>query len=111
MSHITQLKADIQFMDEVLLNEALSSLGTTLDGTHAKSVVFKEGQIKNLTFISQGQEWIARADNWGMEQEYKILIRKIQTNYQMAAIRTIFKENHYNTTAFTKESTVIGRRY
>lgn len=111
MSHITELHADIKFTDETVLNEALRTMGKVLEGSRAKTLILDNpGAITNLQFLEKSGEWIARADNWGLETEYKTLITKVQTSYQLTGIARILKNKGYLTTQ-KGSNQVIGRRY
>ena len=111
MSHITELRANIKFTDETVLREALKTMGKVLEGSRAKTLILNDpGAINNLQFLEKSGEWIARADNWGLEAEYKTLINKVQTSYQLHAINKVFKKNRFITT-FHGTNLISGRRF
>lgn len=97
MSHITTVRCKVKFTDEKALIAALGTMGKTIQGTGAVSVVFttpQPGNITNLTFMRQGNEYQARADQWGNYPQYEALVGKIGQRYMESLTLDYITKNH-----------------
>ncbi len=83
MSHITTVKAKVRFTDPGALKSALEQFGKVIGGTGSMSVVLTTPLpgITSLSFMQQGTEWQARADQWGQYPEYEALVGRIGQQY------------------------------
>lgn len=96
MSHISTVKSKIHFTDKTALKSALEHFGAVIDGSGAISVVptIPIPAIPSLSFLKQGAEWVARADQWGDQARYEAFVGRIGQQYSKVLTQDFITKNH-----------------
>ncbi len=112
MSHITELKTNVQFKDGGLLEEALAAVASTREGCkilHEKDeFVVKWAELQkfrtnSLAFVKRGDEYVTEGDRWRVGKAMDEFLDDLQVAYQQAAVSKWMRQNRFAAPSVKRE--------
>lgn len=106
MSHITELKTDIAFKDQIILAEALAACAATRQGCTIKydekenRFAVEWGDLRAfranaLSFVRQDDTYVTEGDRFLVGEKIDAFLNDLQVAYQQVAVTKWMRQNRF----------------
>lgn len=118
MSHITELKTDIAFKDQILITEALAACAATRQGCTIKyddkknRFTVEWGDLmayraNALSFVRKGDAYVTEGDRFLVGEKIDAFLNDLQVAYQQVAVTRWMRQNRFAAPTVERKGTEV----